>query len=235
MLIAGIRRSYLLFSALCLLATGCVDGPFGGLPAINPYLQHQWAKDEQFGPTFHRRLADFRGLRESAARLDLMKKELLANDLNRVLVTETNPVLRAEITGVLGELAIPATIEGLQAAVADTDKDVRIAACRAWSKLGPTQAIPVLTQMMDRESDVDVRLAIITELGRFQDQTVTAALGRALDDGDPAIQFLAVQSLKSSTGRDYGDSVPAWRDFVQGREPQPSRAPSLVQRMTSWF
>ncbi len=220
---------------ICVTNAGCAEGPFGGFAAVNPYIQHQWAQDEKFGPTFHRRLADLRGLQSGAARLDPQKKEEIAADLTRLFAAEANPVLRAEMAAILGEIGTPSTVPALRAASGDADKDVRIAACHAWAKLGVKEALPALTELMERETDVDVRLAAIAELGRFQDPAAVAVLGKALDDNDPAIQHLAVQSLKTSTGRDFGGSVPAWREFVQGRQPQLPPAPSLVERLTSWF
>lgn len=222
-------------SAILLTSAGCVDGPFGGFASVNPFLQRKWAQDEKFGPTFHRRLADLQGVRATASQLDAQKKEELANSIHQEFSTEPNPVLRAEMVGIFGELATPSTQPALQAAILDPDEDVRIAACRAWAKLGSTAALPVLTELMQRETDVDVRLAAIAELGRFPDRAAVSVLGEALDDNDPAVQHLAVQSLKTATGRDFGESVPAWRDYVQGREPQAPPAPSLVERFSNWF
>lgn len=221
--------------ALAGLVSGCVDGPFGGLPAINPWVQKDWARDERFGPTFYRRLTDLQGLRATVAKLDPPKKEEIVGDMARLLPREPNPVLRAEIVGVLGEAGIPTAIPSLETALGDSDKDVRISACRALAKTGGGTAVPILSGLMESETDVDVRLAAIRELGRFQDPAAVAALGRALDDENPAVQHLAVQSLKTASGRDYGDSVPAWREFVQGREPQVPAGPSLVERVTNLF
>lgn len=217
-----------------MLFPGCAEGPFGGLAPINPWMQKNFAADERYGPTFHRRLSDLRALRSAAGKLDAAKKAELAADLTRQLAAESNPVLRAEMVSVLGEIADASAAPGLTAALADPDKDVRINACRAWAKAGPA-AIPLYTDLLAKEADVDVRLAAIRELGQFQDPAAVQALGQALEDNDPAVQHLAVQSLKTSTGRDLGDSVPAWRDFVQGREPQTPSGPSLVERITNLF
>lgn len=214
---------------------GCVEGPFGGMGRLNPLLRKKWEEDERFGPTFHRRLADLQGVRSSAAWLAPEKKQEIANDMARLFAAETNPVLRTEMVGILGELGIPSAFETMRLAVADADEDVRIAACHAWGKLGANEAVPVLKELMEREADVDVRLAAIGELGHYPEQGALEILGQALDDNDPAVQYLAVQSLKTSTGRDFGDSVPAWREFVQGREPQAPPAPSIVERITHWF
>lgn len=214
---------------------GCVEGPFGGFAPINPWLHRQWAEDEKYTPTFHRRLAELRDLRGEAPRLTPQQMDALAADLEKQLATEPSPVLRAEMTSLLGEMGTPQALATIRSIFADADRDVRIAACKAWAKTNTPETITVLSELIKQEQDVDVRLAAIAELGRFPDPTAVAALGEALDDNNPAVQHLAVQSLKAATGRDYGDSVPAWRDFVQGREPTPPPTPSLVERMTKMF
>jgi HEAT repeat protein len=224
------------FTALfvCLL-TGCADGPFGDLAALNPWIRQKWQEDERFGPTFHRRLADLRALKSSAPGLEPDQKEKIAADMGTIIQNDGNPVLRAEAVGVLGELAIPAILPALHVAVNDSDKDVRVAACHAWGRAGAGDALFTLRDVIQRDSDVDVRLAAVSELGKFKDAAAVDALGAALDDLDPAIQHAAVQSLKSSTGLNYGDSVPAWRDYVQGRQPSTPLTPSLVERLTNWW
>jgi hypothetical protein len=226
---------WLILAFLSVASTGCVEGPLGRFAQLNPMIRKQWAEDEKYGPTFHRRLADLRGLRAVAARLDPQKKEDIARDVAQHLPAETNPVIRAEMVAILGELGTGSCPPALRVAIADSDKDVRIAACRASAKLGENDGLPILIALMEQETDVDVRLAVIAELGRFSDQMAVNMLGNALDDNDPAIQHMAVQSLKTSTRRDYGDSIPAWRDYVQGREPQLPPAPSLAERIANWF
>lgn len=217
------------------LATGCADGPFGELAALNPYIRQKWQEDERYGPTFHRRLADLRALRSSAPSLAPEQKEKIAADMAAIIQNDGNPVLRAEAVNVVGELATPAVLPALHAAVNDADEDVRVAACHAWGRAGAGEALFALRDVAQRDSDVDVRLAALSELGKFKDAAAVEALGAALDDLDPAVQHCAVQSLKTSTGLDYGDSVPAWRDYVQGRQPSIPSSPSVVERLTNWF
>jgi hypothetical protein len=59
-------------------------------------------------------------------------------------------------------------------------------------------------------------------------------LAAALEEGDPAMQFRAVQSLRSVSGRDFGNDANAWREFANGGNPQPAPS-SLVQRWLDWF
>jgi HEAT repeat protein len=228
------RWLYLCFALLAPLGVGCAEGPLG-LAAVNPYLRQKWNEDEKYGPTYHRRLAELRTLRTSTHLYEAQQKERIAENMAQLVQTDESSVLRCEAIGVLGEVATPAVIPVLHAALTDSDEDIRIAACHAWGRIGGEEALGALIQVAEHEGDVDVRLAAVEEIGKFKDPNAVAVLGKALDDSDPAIQFRAVQSLRSATGMEYGDSIPGWRDYVQGRASSPPPAPSLSQRVRNWF
>ena len=65
-------------------------------------------------------------------------------------------------------------------------------------------------------------------------QPVYPALKIALEDGDPALQRRAIASLRSVTGRDYGENVNLWREYLNGGDPQ-VETPSLVERFQRLF
>ncbi len=227
----------LLILVLGMSASGCVDGPFGGLTAMNPYYRNQWEKDEQAGPTFHTQLAELRAIRENPTGLSPGEQRQIIPTLAEIVQNSTNTILRAEATLTLAEFPAPETIPTLQLAMNDEDADVRIAACRAWGRRGGREALDALSQTVSNDSDLDVRLAATAQLAKFQDQQSLQALGVALNDKDPALQHRAVQSLKSVSGQDYGDSVPAWRDYVEGRSPVLPEPPTIAERLRalSWF
>lgn len=222
---------------LGLAVSGCADGPFGGIAAWNPYYRSQWEKDERAGPTFHTQLAELRAIRENPTGLSPEEQRRIIPTLAEIVQRSTNTVLRAEATLTLAEFPAPETIPSLQLAMSDADADVRIAACKAWGRRGGPQALDVLARAVSSDSDLDVRLAATTELAEFQEQQALEALAVALNDKDPALQHRAVQSLKSVSGQDYGDNVPAWRDFVEGRSPALPEPPTIAERLRSlsWF
>ena len=79
--------------------------------------------------------------------------------------------------------------------------------------------------------DADVRLAA-AEGGRDQESR-PPALGEALNNGDPAMQYQAVLSLKRTTGKDLGDNVDGWQRYVKGEPPAhwPRRWPNAIRRL----
>jgi hypothetical protein len=56
----------------------------------------------------------------------------------------------------------------------------------------------------------------------------------ALDDRDPAMQYVGVQSMKALTGKDYGGDVAAWRELAGGGSPPLPPPPSLAERLRGW-
>lgn len=228
----GRKSAVLLLGALLLAAGGgCADYEWA---VINPWIRRQWAEDERFGPTLHQQLADLERIRRSAGRLSEADREKHAAQLDELFRDEPSPVLRAAIvrtTGVLRAAASPTT---LRAALADGEASVRIAACHGWADLGGPMAIEALSGAVGGDTDLDVRLAATRALGQFEDRTAVQALGLALDDGDPALQLRAVESLRLVSGRDYGNDVVAWREFVRGGDPQPDR-PTLAERWGGLF
>jgi hypothetical protein len=230
-------RKSLLVLVLGMAISGCADGPFGGLSAWNPYYRSQWENDERAGPTFHTQLAELRAIRQNPTGLSPEEQRRVIPTLTDIVQNSTNTILRAEATLTLAEFLAPETIPTLQLAINDEDADVRVAACRAWGRRGGPEALDALSRTVSNDSDLDVRLAATTELAEFQDQQALQALAVALNDKDPALQHRAVQSLKSVSGQDYGDNVPAWRDFVEGRSPVLPEPPTIAERLRSmsWF
>ena len=69
--------------------------------------------------------------------------------------------------------------------------------------------------------------------GRDEESGGRGPLGEALADADPAMQYRAVLSLKKVTGKDLGNDVDRWQQYVKGRscpraDPVAGRASSPV-------
>jgi HEAT repeat protein len=112
---------------------------------------------------------------------------------------------------------------------------VRVAACEAWSRRGGPEAVHALSKVLHGDTELDVRLAAARALGALRDRTAIPALGLALEDANPALQWRAIQSLKAVSGRDFGDNVPAWRQFVQSGAAPEREHPSLADRVRDLF
>ena len=223
------------FWVLLPLLAGCNGGPVPEAAALNPYYRRQWQADEEAGPTYYARLAEYQSLQRRAASMSPEEQEQVTLHMAELLNQETNSLLRREIVITLGRVASPSAAAPLRAASTDADPDLRVAACRAWGRLGGPEALAALSLVVKDDEHLDVRLAATQELGKFSGPQVIEVLAVALNDQDPALQFTAVESLRSTTGRNYGNDVAGWRAFVQGNSSQPPPGPSLADRVRGLF
>lgn len=232
----GFGRAAIALLALMLCAVpGCVDGPFPRMAEWNPWYTKQWQKDEAKGPTFHKRFAELRSLQAQAASLSPGEQAAYINQLAVLIRSDSNPVIRAEVVRTLALFPNQAILSPLRQAMTDEEPSVRIAACRAWGKVGGSEGLQSLAERVSKDENLDVKICAAKELGQFQDQAAVVALGPALDESDPALQYQAMQSLKSCSGRDFGVNVASWREFVAGGNPPRPESPSIAQRVRDLF
>ena len=225
----------LLLAPAVLASSGCADGFIPEARSLNPYVRKQWEEDEKRGPTYYKRMDELRQVRAQAGQLPDGEKQRLASEIIGVLEIEKSPVMRAELVKTLAVLPGPATLVALEASSTDNDPEVRAAACQALSGQEGPEAVRLLAQLSGDEN-LDVRLEAAKALGRHQSPEAAQALALSLEENDPAIQRVAMESLKSSTGKDYGMSVKAWREFLEGGNPKPPDPPSWAERLRQpWF
>ncbi len=198
-------------------------------------MREQWRADEAYEPTLHRQLAEMSALRSSAATLSLDQQRHWCGEMKYILETSDNSLLRTAAVDTLAEFSVPESNEVLHQATKDKETSVRLAACRAWGKRRDKEALEQLSEVLGSDSDLDVRLAAARELGRYPDPMAYQALGLALQDRDPALQYRAVESLKQASGRDYGSDLEAWQKFAQGQDPGPQYTPSMAERVRNLF
>lgn len=167
-------------------------------------------------------------LRETLPGLPPDQQAAKAMELSQRYRVETDPLLRAQVVRAISRCAHPAAGETLSAALHDSDRDVRRAACEGWGDHGGPQAPVLLGQAIRKDKSMDVRIEAARALGKLKDPEVVQMLAPALDDPDPALQYRAVQSLRQSTGKDFGDNVVSWREFANGGRPEEI---STAQRM----
>jgi hypothetical protein len=159
----------------------------------------------------------------------------IASQLTAALPNERSVAYRTEVVRTLGTLSTPTAADGLRVAMKDADASVRVVACHAWGQHAGPESLQALAEALGSDNDVDVRKAAARELAQFKDPLAVRALGVALDDSDPALQHRVVQSLRSVTGKDFGDSVPAWRQFIRGDQIHPDTQPTLAEKLREWF
>ena len=158
-------------------------------------------------------------VREIAARApdsDAAQQQRICEDLARQIQTEPDPLVRQEIQNTVAAFRAPMAERMLIAGLSDNDVDVRLTCCYRLAERAEPATLGPLQQAMKSDSDLDVRLAAIDAIAKIQSTDTVAALGSVLADRDPAVQYAAVQALKSASGEDFGNDVSAWQQYVAG-------------------
>ena len=231
------RGGILLFILSCALLAGCRTGPLAELYGYNP-LNRPGPEEEEYGLTPMERREQIRATAERIRQLPPAEQFALGADLALQMQNEIDPIVRADIVRALGKVNTDAAKQSLQMAMLDAEKKVRLAACEAWQEAGGPDAIAALSQILQTDADIDVRLAATRALGQFKDPAAVEGLAIALSDPSPALQYRAMESLKRASGRDLGNDVVAWQNFVETTlppSPTPSEGPSLVERFRDRF
>lgn len=181
------------------------------------------------------RIAVLRKLRQKAAWAKPAEQQRISGELAAAFADEADPLIRAEIVRAAGGYRTATSASLLREAVSDSYSDVRVAACEAWGKQGGPEAAGILSGALSSDVDSDVRLAAARALGETGDPGAVAALGEVLEDRDPAMQYLAVKSLRNVTGKDFDGDVNRWRQYVRGETPGPKKPVSIAERFRRLF
>ena len=221
--------------AMCTALSGCADGPVPEMRSLNPWVREQWEEDEKHGPTFYSRLERLGELRSQAGSLSEAERQRVGGELAAILGDERSSPMRVEILRTLSAFPSSEAMPALQAALTDADPQVRIAACTTLGAWKSPEALQALGSTVGSDGDLDVRMAAARALENFNDPAAAQALSVALDDNDPALQKVAMRSLRQSTGKNYGESVVAWREYLAGGNPAPPPAPSIASQIGDWL
>jgi HEAT repeat protein len=142
---------------------------------------------------------------------------------------------RAILCRTLGELGDKSARASLIRSIEDPEPLVRQEACRALGKVGVREDAPILQRIMELDRFADCKIAALDGLGdlKADDVRVLEVLVHAMDDGDPAIRFSSLETLKKITGKDLGIEPKPWQKYVEERmaaNPPPPNQPSFISR-----
>ena len=228
---ASSRQVLLMVCCLtAMTAAGCADLE---LPSWVPFQGP--ASDQVPGVVSPReRIEQLKQLSNAAGSATPDERNRISMQLATSIRTEKDPLIRLEIIRTMGRYPGPAADAVLKAALSDADTHVRMTACDAWARRGDAQAVVLLSETLRSDVDPDVRMAAARALGETKNPAAVPALGEALADTDPAMQYRAVLALKQATGKDLGNNVERWQQYVKGEHiDQPT--PSLGERLGSLF
>ena len=193
-----------------------------------------WPFPERELTTYHTPSMRVEALEEFALRstgVDSPEQRQITDQLARQIQVEPDPLVRQAVVHAIAEFRTPMVQQVLEAGLADGDKGVRVACCNELGRLAEPASVASLANSLGNDEHIDVRLAAAEALGKIKSPDAVRALSVALDDRDPALQYVGVQSMKSITGEDYGPDVEAWRQVAAGETPPPAKRPTVAERL----
>jgi HEAT repeat protein len=166
--------------------------------------------------------------------VDSPEQRQITDQLARQIQIEPDPLVRQAVVRAIAEFRTPMSQQVLLAGLNDENEAVRIECCRALGKRAEPASVSGLANVLRADGNADVKLAAAEALGKIKSPEAMRALAVALDDRDPAMQYVGVESLKSITGKDYGPDVQAWRQVAAGTPPAepPVSVAERIKRMT---
>jgi HEAT repeat protein len=206
---------------------------FGTAGCASFSMPQYWPFPERERTSFHTPAMRVDAVSQFASRsthVDSPEQRELSDQLARQIQIEPDPIVRTAVIEAIAEFRTPIAQQVLEAGLSDKDTGVRVACCKALGRRADPTTVPKLAAILRTDEDIDVRLAATEALGNIRTPQAMQALVIALDDRDPALQFVGVESLKSITGKDFGPNVAAWRQVAAGG-PSPPEVPSLAERI----
>lgn len=228
------RTSSLLLTCLLASAAGCHDGPLYGLKVINPYYsQKQWKEDEKYGITDHQRKQELVKLVDSLPSLPKQRQEYWLKNLDQIMEHDESADMRRTAVMAAGQLNDATADEIVRKGLKDESVKVRLACCETLGNRTDAEATRMLAETAGSSTDQDVRRQAFASLGKHKGPLATDALKIALEDRDPATRSIAMKSLRSTTGKNYGNDPDVWIAALQGKavEEQPVRFAERIESM----
>jgi hypothetical protein len=230
-----LRPRSLRASALAL--RGCAVAALVVLSGCQSFFGYRgWPYPEHDRTSFHTPSMRIDTVQQFASRsdgTDSQEQREYTDQLARQIQIEPDPLVRQAIIRATGEFRTPLAYQILEAGLRDESSQVRIACCESLGKRAETRCVAALGGVVRDDENKDVRLAAVEALGHIKDPSAVKAVAAALEDRDPAMQFVGVQSMKSITGKDYGGNVETWRQVAVGANVPEPPAPSIAERIRS--
>lgn len=205
-----------------------------GCQTWNAHRPTFWPFPERKLTTYHTPSMRVDAVKEFALKssgVDTPEQREITDQLARQIQVEPDPLVRQSVIRAIAEFHTPMAQQVLEAGLGDENKAVRIECCRELGKRAEAPSVASLANALRGDKDEDVKMAAAQALGKIKSPESLQALTAALDDRDPAMQYVGVQSMKSVTGKDYGPDVQAWRQVATGGTPPAPAAPSIAERI----
>jgi hypothetical protein len=164
----------------------------------------------------------------------------------RLLVTDTDPTVRAAALSALGRHGTGDDVVRVVPYLrSDKSKLVRWSAARALQRLQHPDAVAPLLSVLREDPEANVRMACANALGQYRQPKVFQGLIGAIKDENFAVVQESRISLNTLTGQDFGEDTGAWLRWSEDQQnlfadagtyyyPQYERPPGVWDKMQFW-
>ncbi|GHT45386.1 hypothetical protein FACS189454_04770 [Planctomycetales bacterium] len=163
---------------------------------------------------------------EKGAKASDSEKEVLSAQLMNEYQTSPDPNMRRESVDALAKIPCPSRDRYIAEILKDEEPFVRLSALEALDKTysgDNAELVSILIDRLKADPDKDVRLAAIRILGKKVNtkendalkEQVIGELGDALYDKVSAVRYESMQSLHRITGKDYGNDINRWMQYIK--------------------
>lgn len=202
----------------CFGATGCHDGPLYNLKRVNPYFLSEWKQDRAIGVTDYERRQELEILASTIGSKPAERQNYWRGHLEQIMQNDENAEMRRLAVVAAGNMTEAGGLEIIKKGLDDDVIKVRMQACKSLGGRADDDAARLLVATINTDSDLDVRHTAIAAIGRHKGEIATDSLKFVLSDQNPATRKLAIASLKSNTGKNYGDEPGVWIAALEGKE-----------------
>ena len=228
---SSIARSFvkafgILVAGYLLLLTGCQDGPLYSLKIANPYYSlKEWGEEKAYGKNDHERWQEMLSLSQSIDNLSESEQAEWVKQFTAIIENDESAEMRRLVMVAAAKLVSSESLALIETGLKDPSIKVRMEACRSLGERGDESSARMLASAFGSETNQDVKNSAVAAMALFSDEIAIDSLRIALSDRNPATRSMAVQSLKKSTGKDYGDDPDEWIAALDGQpvEKEPAR------------
>ncbi len=222
-------------SLFSLASGGCQDGPLYAIKAANPYfVLKEWKDDELIAPTDHARRNEMLNLASSMKSLSADRQSYWTPHLEQVMKNDQSVEMRRLAVNAAGQIRGGGARGVIKQGLQDDSTKVRMEACKALAELKDDESVLLLAETLGSETTLDVKHAAMQSLAQFDSPIAINALRGTLNERNPATQKLAIASLRSSTGKNYGDDPQVWIAALDGKE-VPAAEVKIADRILNMF
>lgn len=217
---AAARIALLFAVGITGLFTGCHDGPLYALKHTNPYfVLREWRRDRALGVTDQERRKELARLSEEIGDMPAKDQAFWKGHLGRIVNNDPSPEMRRLAMVAASRIDDASAIDLIESGLDDESLKVQMEACRSLGVRKEPRAAQLLASTVGTTTELDVKNSAIAALGSHKGTIPVESLRVVLDEQDPATLDLAMSSLKSVMGKDYGNDPKQWIAAIDASAP----------------